>query len=169
MRTRMLCLLLPLALAACATTTPYQPSTKGLGYTEQRLETNRYRVAFTGSSATTPETVQNYLMYRAAEITLQNGYDYFVVAGQSRSTQAAVSGARPSVGVGIGGGSGGFGSGVSIGLGTVLGGGNQENQTAQADIVLYKGTKPAGELGALDAREIKANLEAGIQRPQPRS
>ncbi|MFW2344234.1 MAG: CC0125/CC1285 family lipoprotein, partial [Brevundimonas mediterranea] len=42
-----------LALAACATATPYQPAgfngERG-GYAEQRVENNRYRVSFAGNS-----------------------------------------------------------------------------------------------------------------------
>ena len=44
-----------IALAACATATPYQPAgfngQRG-GYAEQRLENNRFRVSFSGNSVT---------------------------------------------------------------------------------------------------------------------
>ena len=70
-------------LAACALATPYQPSANGYGYSEQRIEQNRYRVTFTGNSDTPKQTVENYLLYRAAELTLQSGFDYFVFASDS--------------------------------------------------------------------------------------
>lgn len=76
-------------LAACATATPYQPAGwdgTQYGYSERPLEQNRYRVNFSGNSLTDRETVENYLLYRSAELTLQNGYDYFVVA--DRGTEA---------------------------------------------------------------------------------
>ena len=69
-----------LALAACATATPYQPAgyngTRG-GYAEQRLENDRYRVTFAGNSVTSREQVEMSLLLRAAELTEQAGYDWF--------------------------------------------------------------------------------------------
>ncbi len=158
-----------LLLAACATATPYQPLDKGLGYAEQRLETNRYRITYTGNSATPRDVVENYVMYRAAEVTLNNGYDWFVVADRDTRADPRKSngGTSGGIGFGFGGGSGGFGSGISIGLGKVLGGGG-EAYDAQADILAYKGAKPADNLKGFDAREVKANLEAGILRPKPK-
>ena len=66
-------------LAGCGTATPYQPATDGQGYAEQALERDRYRVTFVGNSLTSRETVENYLLYRAAEVTLEKGYDHFVI------------------------------------------------------------------------------------------
>jgi len=71
-----------LALVACATATPYQPlGTRGTsgGFTEQRLENNRYRVSFIGNSYTSRARVENFLLYRAAELTLANGHDGFTI------------------------------------------------------------------------------------------
>jgi hypothetical protein len=72
-----------LALAACTTPTPYQPYISGTtapgGYSEQRIEDNRFRVAFAGNSVTARETVETYLLYRAAELTVQNGFDGFTM------------------------------------------------------------------------------------------
>lgn len=68
-------------LSACASSTPYGPTTtsNGYGFSEQRIESNRYRVTFRGNSLTSREQVENYLLYRAAELTLQDGYDYFTM------------------------------------------------------------------------------------------
>lgn len=158
-----LVLTLALALAACATATPYQPAAKGLGYSEQKIESNRYKVSFVGNSATPREAVDNYLMYRAAEVTLSNGYDYFVVTDRSTDVNAERSGSNSSVGIGLG--SGGYGSGISLGIGTVLGGGSKGAYISQADIQVFKGAKPAGDNKAFDAREVKANLDPAIRRP----
>lgn len=72
-----------LGLAACAVTpTPYQPaglpgaSASG-GFSELQLEPNRFRVNFAGNSYTGRETVENYLLLRAAELTLSQGGDWF--------------------------------------------------------------------------------------------
>ncbi|HSW14473.1 MAG TPA: hypothetical protein VLI06_16620 [Solimonas sp.] len=73
-----------LALAGCASQTTYHPadSRGGEGYTETRLAPNHYRISFNGNSLTPSETVQNYALLRAAELTLQEGYDWFRLADQ---------------------------------------------------------------------------------------
>src|SRR5688572_16406254 len=82
-----------LVLAACATPTPYQPNVQGQstsgGYSDARIEENRFRVTFSGNSLTSRETVETYLLYRAAELTLSSGYDYFIIADRQtdRSTR----------------------------------------------------------------------------------
>src|SRR6201996_4178855 len=83
----------PLALAACLlagcmTPTPYAPRTEGqkTGYTDRALTQTRYRVTFTGNSATPRETVETYLLLRAAEVARAAGYDSFVF--DTRNTKA---------------------------------------------------------------------------------
>lgn len=69
------------ALAACsAMPTPYQPvGETRWGYDQTQIESNRFRVSFGGNSLTDRETVETYLLYRAAELTVEQGYDYFEV------------------------------------------------------------------------------------------
>jgi len=75
-----------MALSACSTPTPkptpYAPALGGAGYSQQQLEEKRYRVSFSGNSLTPRETVENYLLYRAAEITIESGNNYFRVVEQ---------------------------------------------------------------------------------------
>jgi hypothetical protein len=80
-----------LALTACSTPTPYAPKQPGsyTGYTDQKLDETRYRVTFTGNSVTPRETVEDYLLLRSAEVTLQSGYRYFVF--DTRDTEAKTS------------------------------------------------------------------------------
>ena len=79
-----------LLVAACATATPYQPTGGGnFGYSDERLSQNRYRVTFTGNSVTPRETVEDYLLLRAAQVTLAAGGDWFVF--DTRDTQAHTS------------------------------------------------------------------------------
>lgn len=72
-------LLLLLTMGACATPTPYAPVTEKYGYKDSGIEQNRYRVTFSGNSITDRETVENYLLYRAAELTREKGGTYFTV------------------------------------------------------------------------------------------
>jgi hypothetical protein len=70
-------------LAACATTTPYQPASKpgGFdGFSQTMIENDRARVTFGGNSLTERETVENYLLYRAAEMAVERGFDTFTLA-----------------------------------------------------------------------------------------
>lgn len=74
-------------LAACATATPYQPAVDSrYGYSEIPIERDRFRVTFAGNSLTDRETVENYLLLRAAELSLAQGYDAFRVV--TRDTEA---------------------------------------------------------------------------------
>ncbi|MEZ5946677.1 MAG: hypothetical protein R3C13_03865 [Hyphomonas sp.] len=84
-------------LGACATATPYQPAmTSSMGYSELKIETNRFQVQFAGNSLTDRKTVETYLLYRAAELTKLNGYDHFRVVRRDTdadSRMVAVGGA----------------------------------------------------------------------------
>lgn len=67
-------------LGACATATPYQAASDShRGYANHKIESNRWQVSFAGNSLTDRETVETYLLYRAAELTRQEGYDHFRV------------------------------------------------------------------------------------------
>lgn len=69
------------ALAGCATTDDYQPATSRLdsGYSERQIEMNRFQVSFRGDSRAERDEVETLLLRRAADLTLQRGYDHFVV------------------------------------------------------------------------------------------
>lgn len=68
-----------LMLPGCVEPTYYEPASDGQGYSDQEIAEGRYRVSFSGNSATPRDTVENYLLYRAAEITLASGHDYFLM------------------------------------------------------------------------------------------
>jgi hypothetical protein len=76
------------ALAGCATPAAYAPRGPGqqTGYTDRQLAANRWRVTFTGNSATPREQVEDDLLLRAAEVTLAAGYGHFLF--DTRDTKA---------------------------------------------------------------------------------
>jgi len=157
---------LALALAACASPTPYQPAWvgDGYGYSEQRIEENRVRISFAGNSATSPETAWNYVLHRAAELTLARGGDHFIVASRSRTPDYAA-GPSTRVGTGVGVGSGGrMRTGWSLGLGLPVAQ-SAGPAEASAEIVIRRGPKPEGAADAFDAREVTKNLGPQILRP----
>ncbi len=71
-----------LTLAACATTGLYQARDGESGYAETRLDQTQWRVEFVGDDFTARETVETYLLYRAAELTAANGFDWFATVAQ---------------------------------------------------------------------------------------
>jgi hypothetical protein len=78
-----LLVLLALVLAACSRATPYQPesassSVRG-GYSHSQIGPDLFRVRFNGNALTSRETVEAYLLYRAAELTIEQGGDWFTV------------------------------------------------------------------------------------------
>ncbi|MEO1305234.1 MAG: hypothetical protein AAFV37_09675 [Pseudomonadota bacterium] len=67
-------------LGACATATPYQAALGGQkGYANQQVESDRWQISFAGNSLTDRKTVETYLLYRAAELTDQEGFEHFRV------------------------------------------------------------------------------------------
>lgn len=89
-------------LLACvaAPPTPYQPAVGGFGYSDQRLERTRWRVTFTSSGSTPPATADIYLLYRAAELTLQNDHDWFVLVDRTRESGRFLASAEIVIGKG---------------------------------------------------------------------
>lgn len=107
------------ALSACATgPTPYGPAgSNGLGFENTRIESDRFRISFTGRNA---QEANNLALLRAAEIADAEGFPYFKVLGGGVSQDDRRSGVSSSVGIGIGGGRRGYygrRSGTSVGLG----------------------------------------------------
>jgi len=152
------------ALAACTAPTPYQPITADHrnGFADAQISSDRYRVAFNGNSQTSRETVDLYLLYRAAEVTLANGADSFVITNRDTATRTSY----VSTGAGAGhprfrpsGGSrlrsGAFGTFDPVQSIPV------RQYEAFAEIRTFVGAAPEGS-DAYDARDVIASLESKI-------
>lgn len=178
-------LVLAASLAACATPTPYQPAIPGKtsdGYSERQIEPNRWQVMFTGNSYTSRDTVEGYLLYRAAQLTLQQGYDWFEMVDRhtEKNQQTYVD---PMYSPWYGPGFGYwrpywryYGAGYgwrtwdpfwgdpfwagSINVQTV------KQYQAAAEIVMGHGAKPANDPRAYDARAVMVNLAPHIKYPE---
>jgi hypothetical protein len=74
---RLIALSVTCLLASCVTA--YQPDGISGGYSDKVLAGNTVQVTFRGNRLTTPETVHSFLLRRCAEVTLQDGYNYFGV------------------------------------------------------------------------------------------
>ncbi|WP_109261709.1 CC0125/CC1285 family lipoprotein [Hyphobacterium indicum] len=99
MRITTLMLVAGVLLTACATPTPYQaanqPGGSVYGYSEQAIERDRYRITFAGNSLTDRETVETYLLYRAAELTRERGYEHFTVVQRATDEDTRTWGGDP--------------------------------------------------------------------------
>ncbi|MCG8360615.1 MAG: hypothetical protein MI920_34050 [Kiloniellales bacterium] len=80
---------LALLLAACATPTPYQAASgeSAYGFREERLDPQTWRLHFSGNSVTEREQVEDYLLYRAAELADKEGARGFVVLDRNTERQ----------------------------------------------------------------------------------
>jgi hypothetical protein len=175
-------------LGACASysppgPTPYQPAvSSNFGFSEQRIEQNRFRITFEGNSRTTRDRVEDSLLLRAAEVTLQNQSDWFQVVTRATDPKTY------SVPVG----------GSSIGISHSFAyyrtfhprygwiavrdpfwspfgyygsrwddGGTREitRFQASAEILLGRGAKPTGRPDIFDARDVAANLGPRLAAP----
>ena len=74
-------ILVSLVLTGCATS--YQPKSYTGGYTDTKLDDDKYRVTFSGNQHTSADRVERYALLRAAEITLDYGYSHFVTVNES--------------------------------------------------------------------------------------
>ncbi|HEY3695107.1 CC0125/CC1285 family lipoprotein [Phenylobacterium sp.] len=158
-----LALLAAAVLAGCAAVpTVYQPAAgpQGVGFSEYRIEADRYRVTFRGGPGAPPEQVADYALLRAADLTLDRGYDWFRVV--ERDLRQAGPDSRPRMSIGTGGADFGRHSAVGVGIGTSFnlgGGGPPLAQTLE--ILLGKGAAPRGA-DVYDAREVRKSAGARI-------
>jgi len=176
-----LAVLAPLTLAACMSPTYYQPAVDGEGYSDQQIADSRYRVTFSGNSVTARNVVDNYMLYRAAEITLATGNDYFILLQHDVERDVTY---RSTVDIPPGGyfyGSyfGPYPYGHGLGLfydpfyDPFYGGYAEvtlqpiEKYRAYAMIAVYPGERPKDNPNAYDARDVMRRLAGLVLRPAP--
>ena len=154
------CLLI-VSAAACAT--PYQQTSFRGGYSDTRIDSNTTIVSFKGNSFTGRQTVESYLLYRCAEVTLNDGYDCFILASEdteSKHSYSSTPGTFTSTtsASAIATGNSAFGQGQAFGT---INPGQTFTHTkygAEAVIKMFKGKKPADDPRAYDAREVRQYL-----------
>lgn len=179
-----------LMVAGCATETTYRPATgqgfNRTGYSDRQVEPGRFLVSFAGNSVTSRDTVERYLLFRAAELTLQNGYDYFLMANRDTDLQSRT---YTTPGFGNGWGYGGFGGywgpswryyGRGFGWRSWdpwFGGGfgpwgndfdirTIDRYEATAEIVMRKGPIPRDNLRAFNARAVVDSIGPSVVLPK---
>lgn len=168
-------LTLALGLAGCMTPTPYAPRLEGqaTGYTDRALAQNRYRITFTGNTATPRETVETYLLLRAAEVARAGGATHFMF--DTRNTRANTTVQTVPYGpppdpywwgrprYGYWGGWGGWGFPYDPMQDVVV----RTNYEAYAEIVLLTADQAAREPRALAAADVISRLGPDAVPPNP--
>ena len=173
-----------LGLVACATPTPYQPLAKSSsvsgGYSDLKISGDRYRITFQGNDVTERDTVESYLLFHAAEVTLRDGYDYFLLTNRNtdRNSRTFIApdpmfggwqpqwyyARRDPFGPGLfspfyGPGFAGYGRYDATEI---------TSYKANAEILMMHGKKPAGDPSAFDAHDVEAHLGPKITKPAPK-
>jgi hypothetical protein len=172
--------------------TPYQPYLGEVGagvhggYSDRQLAPDTFQVRFHGNEFTSRQRVEDFMLYRAAELVIQQGFDWFRIVDHhlehERETYVertpafdpvddpSYVGWRPHWRYYRGG------SGWTVwhpewsrrfwaedvDVHTV------ESFEAEAEIVAGRGAIPAQEPKAFDARQILAELAPRIERPPAR-
>lgn len=161
-------------LAACQSGPAYRERGPGesIGYTDQRLTENRYRVTYAGGNATTREEVEDFLLRRAAEVTLDSGYSHFVFDARDTSAETyyrSSFGAHSHLGIGYGrfGPSPWYYSRFAFGYPFY---GNDLRPVtrfeAYSEIVMLESDEAADDPFAVDAREVLTTLTPPPPAPQ---
>ena len=162
-----------LCLGACETgPTPYQRAGgDARGYSEMRIEDHRYRITFRGNASTSRDVVETYMLYRAAELTLQNGFETFTVAHRETDKDVKLH----SYG-GYYGGYWGYpyyaGGWWGPYWGPYWGGswgpsyGTSTSYEANIEILMGRAAE-TGDPDTFDARQVTRNLAGAIQRGLP--
>jgi hypothetical protein len=155
-----------LFLAGCATTTApeYRPRPPGgmVGYSDLELAPNRYRVSFSGSTASTRDDVESYLLRRAAEVTLQTGHTHFVLNNRDTERNTYYAGYpgyyRPWEGYDPYWGGNGW---------------SANSYSAYADVLMFDAQEAANNPQAIDALSLLQRLQPPLPvasaAPPPRS
>ncbi|NKF23357.1 CC0125/CC1285 family lipoprotein [Solimonas marina] len=163
-------------ISACATAPArYAPAAQAgdIGYRETVLGAAQYRVTYTGDTATPAATVRNYALLRAADLTLEQGADWFEVTHQdterkgetrTRIDPGFVTPPRQTVYRSCG--LLACSTSVVYSPGYVEGG-SAQTQTDYAyssalDITLHHGRKPADDINAYDAHDVAQSLRPTV-------
>jgi len=122
------------ALAGCAT--GYHRAGFTGGYKDSKITSDTFQVSFQGNAWISAQKARNYLLYRCAEVTLENGFDYFRILDDKDVSSVQVMGS--------------YGSGV-ISASTL------DKPGYNVMIKCGKGPKPDKD-NAFDAREVQQNI-----------
>lgn len=152
-----------LIVAGCASgPTAYGPKgAEKLGFESSKLQNNRFRVTYT---ARTEDEAIDYALLRAAQLTVDNGDDWFEIIGTGGTVRPRGKiGVRPTVGMNPNAILRGRVPAPNIGvnMGDVADAMKGPQAVSTLEIVTGKGTKPA-KPSAYNAQEVLLNIKPAV-------
>ena len=172
MKTKIMLVLAVLIIAGCASQPDYRQADKGgFGYNESKLSDTQYRVHFK-AKGTDKGKAMDYAMLRAAELTLLEGYDWFVVTDRETLVDKETVQTTPTAGF-----SQRYARVTDCGVltcrtsyhptsqfetGVFVGGSQKSEIESILSIELGKGTRPTSAT-SFDAREVRENLQPKVE------
>jgi hypothetical protein len=144
------------ALVGCAT--PYQPSGLLGGFSESQLDTDVFRVAFTGNALTPQSAAEEMTLLRSAEMALRNGFGYFIILdAKSRTHTSTVTTPRTATTTGT---VTGYGQAAYVSATTTHSGGEAivQSRPSTTNIIQGFASRPPGMAGVFDARLVYQSM-----------
>lgn len=144
-------LLVLVAVLSASCATKYQHKGFTGGYTDQQLQEDVFRVSSRVNGFSSEERAEDFTMYRACEVTLQHGFDYFVIVDSSDTTRTSYAGS-------------GHADAYSYGNSTSVTYNQNINAVTKPGrmmvIKTFQGAKSKDNVNAYDARQTMNYLEA---------
>jgi hypothetical protein len=167
MKTLIILLSLTSLIAGCASQPDYRPAkNEGQGYSEQKVTDDRYRIQYKSHRSDVAEST-NYALLRAAELTQQQGYDWFVVTSRETFVESEKVNTGSSIGAshqreivrdcGLLTCQTRTRPASEVSMGINLGSETKRQVQAILEIRMGKGTQPETE--SYNAQEVKQNLK----------
>lgn len=118
-----------------------------VGYTDQKVSPSRAMVTFQGDAAMDPSLIYEYALLRAAQVTLDAGFDwFFAIAPENASAENAQAVQEGEAAPGP--------------YGDFMPFYDPAAHTVSLDLAMGHGQKPVNNPGAFDARALKQALKA---------
>ena len=160
---RMLTLILVAGLFLSSCAVKYGPLTATGGYSESFVEHDVAEVSFEGNNSNSKEQINDYLLFRCAELTLEKGYSHFLIL-KDESQMHVDKNEYSNSGIALqqtSTASGGSQNRVTYGMGA------DDYSTARTGsyvIQMLKGPHPVYVTASLDARSIIDEKTSRIKR-----
>ncbi|WP_409433507.1 CC0125/CC1285 family lipoprotein [Litorimonas sp. RW-G-Af-16] len=154
-----------LVISGCATgPTTYGPSDGGsqLGFSNTRIEQDRFRISYTARSA---NEARDFALRRAAEIAEAEGYSHFKVLSGGTYEDNRRSGVSSSIGIGTSSGGyrrGGTSVGVGIGINDVARALQGKRITEEIEVRLLQSVTGTKDANVFSAGEVLQNIRPEV-------
>lgn len=144
-------------LTACETTP--NPYPNGPGFYETQIERDRVRITYVVPNGMPRPRAEDFLMLRAADDTLNQGFTWFRIVGRSDAIEPR--GNQPRLSIGTGTTSFGGNTAIGLGLGTSVPIGPGPHPLLNMEIIMGSGDPP-DDPGAYDASDVAQTIRSRL-------